>query len=70
MTVNSLQSSIPRLNRIFNSYRFRELLLEWMGELLGGVKVSEFNKNKTWLFADAIDASIVVVEVGADFARK
>ena len=62
MTVNSLQSSIPRLNRTFNSVRFREILLDWMVELFGGVKVNEFSKNKTWLFSDAIETTILVVE--------
>jgi len=65
MTVNSMQSCIPRLNRIFNSVRFREILLDWMVEILGGVKVNEFSKNKHWLFANAIETSIIVVHENA-----
>jgi hypothetical protein len=40
MLVNSLLSVSPRQARVFNSVQFREILLDWLGELIGGIRVS------------------------------
>lgn len=60
MTINSLHSTAPRHGRVYNSVRFRELLLDWMNEIIGGVRLTNMRKHKEWLFADAVDLQIMV----------
>lgn len=58
MLVNSLHSCNPRQSRIFNSIKFRELLLDWLSELIGGIRMTNCQSERQWLFADTIDTPI------------
>ncbi len=60
MIVNSLQSCSPRNARIYNSRGFREILLDWIGELIGGIRITNCRKDRDWLFSDANEATVVV----------
>lgn len=60
MIINALNMSIHKFHRVYNSTRFRELLLDWSSELVGGIKFSHIQKNREWLFNDAADTSIVI----------
>jgi hypothetical protein len=39
-------------------------VLEWLSELLGGIKVFGLKRDKDWLYRDAYDSSIIVLEEG------
>lgn len=58
MLVNSLHSCNPRQSRVFNSVKFRELLLDWLSELIGGIRMTNCQSERQWLFTDTIDTPI------------
>lgn len=60
MLVNSLHSCNPRQSRVFNAIKFREMLLDWMGELIGGIRISNCQSDRKWLFTDTIDTPVVL----------
>lgn len=60
MLVNSLHSCNPRQSRVFNAVKFREMLLDWMGELIGGIRITNCQSDRKWLFADTIDTPVVI----------
>lgn len=62
MVANSLQSCAPRNSRVFNSCGFREILLDWFSELVGGLRLTNCRSGREWLFDNANDANIVVCE--------
>ena len=64
MIVNSLQSCFPRHSRIHNSKRFREILLDWIGEMIGGMRMTDCRKDRDWLFADANEAAVMIDNYG------
>jgi hypothetical protein len=60
MLINSLHSVNPRQSRVFNSVKFREVLLDWLGELVGGIRLTNCQSDRKWLFADTIETPITV----------
>ena len=60
MLLNSLHSCNPRQSRIFNSIQFRELLLDWLSELIGGIRLTNCQSDRKWLFIDTIESPITV----------
>jgi hypothetical protein len=60
MLINSLHSCNPRQSRVFNAIKFRELLLDWLGELIGGMRLTNCQSDRKWLFADTIDTPVTV----------
>jgi hypothetical protein len=60
MLVNSLHSCNPRQSRVFNSIKFRELLLDWLGEMIGGIRLTNCQSERRWLFSDATDGHVTV----------
>ena len=60
MLINSLHSCNPRQSRVFNSVKFRELLLDWLGELIGGIRLTNCQSDRKWLFADTIETPITI----------
>lgn len=60
MLINSLHSCNPRQSRVFNSVKFRELLLDWLSELIGGIRLTNCQSDRKWLFADTIETPITV----------
>lgn len=61
MIINAMQSLAPKLSRIFFSVKFREVLLDWLNELIGGVRITTSRFDKEWLFKDANDVAVVVL---------
>ena len=59
MIINSLHTSTPKQARLFNSIKFREILLDWINEMIGGVRMIDVKKNREWIFADATEATII-----------
>lgn len=62
MLVNSMHSCAPRQARVINSIGFREMLLDWISELVGGIRITNCRKDRDWLFSDAHDIAVVVVQ--------
>lgn len=61
MVVSSMRTSIPKHHRLCQSSRFREILLDWFSEILGGLRFSNCRTNREWFFADMSDAPILTV---------
>ena len=61
MLVNSLHSCNPRQARIFNSVKFRELLLDWLSELIGGIRLTNCQTDRRWLFLDTNDTPVNIL---------
>ena len=61
MVVSAMRTSNPRHHRLCQSARFREVLLDWYCELLGGLRFSNCRTNREWFFADLSDAPILTV---------
>lgn len=62
MIVNALLSMAPKISRLFYSVKFREILIDWLSELVGGVRLTNSKYDRDWLFADANDVPIIVVD--------
>jgi hypothetical protein len=62
MTVSCLQSSIPKFSRIFNAVKFREVLLDWLVEMFGGMCITDTRKDKEWIFNEAVETTILVID--------
>ena len=58
--INCLSSSHPKHNRLYNSFTFREILLDYFSELFTGIRLSNCRLHRDWLFATAIDQHVVV----------
>jgi hypothetical protein len=61
MVVSAMRTSIPKHHRLCQSTRFREILLDWYCEMLGGLRFSNCRTNREWFFADLSDAPILFV---------
>lgn len=61
MIVNSLHSCLPRQGRVFNIGKFRELLLDWLTELICGLRLTNPRADRYWLFSDTNDTPIVIL---------
>ncbi len=59
MVVSAIRTSIPKHHRLCQSTRFREILLDWYCEVLGGFRFSNCRTNREWFFADLSDAPIL-----------
>ena len=59
MIANNLTTWNPKHQRLHNSCRFRELLLDFLNELITGIRPTDCRKNREWIFADANEAQIM-----------
>jgi hypothetical protein len=59
MIVSALRTSIPKHHRICQSVRFREILLDWYGEVLNGIRTTNCHVNREWFFQDIYDIPIL-----------
>jgi hypothetical protein len=59
MIIEALHTSTPKHYRVYNSVRFREILLDWGSELIGGIRLSNCRTHKEWLFDNALDSNIM-----------
>ena len=62
MIVSSLHTSQPRHHRLFNSKKFRELILDWTSELVTGVRPCNTSAGKEWILVDATDIPVHFVD--------
>lgn len=60
MIVNALQAAVPKHQRVVNSARFRELIIDWSTELCGGIRSINCRTGKEWFFQDASDMPVMV----------
>lgn len=60
MIVGSLHASAGKHGRLYNSIRFREVMLDWLSELIGGIRITNCIRDREWLFIDANDVSVLV----------
>ena len=63
MIVNALQAASPKNQRIFNSFKFRELLLDWATELVGGLRIVSTRAGREWFFQDAVEVPLMTSNV-------
>ncbi len=70
MVVNALQAALPKHQRIYMSCRFREILLDWCGELFYGMRVSSSRAGRDWIFADCNELSIVTADKPNKFVQS
>jgi hypothetical protein len=61
MVINALATTTPKHHRIYSSFKFREILLDFMLELICGMKPVHIQINREWLFVDSMDTSIFLV---------
>ena len=59
MIIEALHTSTPKHYRVYNSVRFREILLDWTSELLMGIRLSNCKANREWLFSNAQESNIM-----------
>ena len=62
MIVNACIYALPKLTRLFNAVRFREMVLDWLNEMIGGIRITNCQLNREWLFKDAYDTNILIVD--------
>lgn len=60
MVISALHSSVPKHHRLYNSVRFRSIVIDWACELTTGIRPVNTRANKDWLYADATDSHITV----------
>jgi len=65
--VNALQAALPRHQRVFNSFRFREIILDWSTELLGGIRSMNVRAGREWFFQDAVEMPVMTTGSGSIF---
>ena len=70
MVVNALQAALPKHQRIYMSCRFREIILDWCGELFYGMRASNSRVGRDWIFADCNEMSIVTAERKNKFVQS
>lgn len=61
MIINALLACLPKLNRVYFSGQFRELLLDWLTEMVGGMRKTYCRADREWLFTDTNDYNIVLI---------
>jgi hypothetical protein len=62
MIVNACIYALPKLTRLFYAIRFRELVMDYLNELIGGLRLTNCQQHREWLFKDAYDTNIVIVD--------
>lgn len=67
MIISSLHTAQPRHHRLFNSRKFRELILDWTSELVTGVRPCNTSAGKEWILADATETPVHFIDT---FASK
>jgi hypothetical protein len=60
LVIQSLQTAYPKHHRLYNTVKFREIILDWCTELLWGIRITNSHANREWVFHDAMDSNIMV----------
>jgi hypothetical protein len=58
MIVNCLHTGQPKHYRMYNSFRFREIILDYFAELTGGIRLTSVRVGREWLFGECADVPI------------
>jgi hypothetical protein len=61
MIVSSLQSIASKHTRLYNATKFREILLDWLTEIINGFRITDCKKDREWLFSDTNDSKILTL---------
>jgi hypothetical protein len=61
MSIQALIATIPKLSRVFNSVKFRELLLDWFTELINGIKITNCHIDREWLFKNSNENPLILI---------
>jgi hypothetical protein len=59
MLVCSLRTSIPKHHRLCQAGKFREILLDWCCEVVGGIRFTNSKTNREWFFTDVLESQIL-----------
>ena len=59
MIIEALHTSTPKHYRVYNSIKFREILLDWNSELLSGIRLSNVKTGREWIFNSALESNIM-----------
>ena len=59
MLISSLRTSIPKYYRLCQTSKFREILLDWTCEIVGGIRFTNCRTNREWFFNDVLDGPIL-----------
>jgi hypothetical protein len=70
MIIHSLHIWNGRNYRVYNSVRFRELLLDFLNELICGLRPTDSKRNSQWIFQDAVDTLIGTSSVNATLSTS
>ena len=62
MIINTLQTTAPKHNRVYNSYRFRDIVLDWTSELVSGIRPCNAKLHREWLYEGASDSNILITD--------
>jgi len=67
MIINALQAAVPKHQRIFNSFKFREIILDWALELVGGIRPVSTRAGRDWFFQDATEVPVMTSNTSSSF---
>jgi hypothetical protein len=70
MIVHSLHIWNGRNYRVYNSGRFRELLLDFLNELICGLRPTDSKRNSQWIFQDAVDTHIATTSLNTSLSSS
>ena len=67
MVINALQAALPKHQRMYMSCRFREIILDWSGELFCGIRPSDSRVGRAWMFDDCNDSAVMTASHSNQF---
>lgn len=70
MTLQALLSTIPKLARVFNSTKFREVILDWFTELINGMKITNSHHDREWIFKNTSDIPIILLNEPLNLSKS
>lgn len=59
LLINAMRTAAPKHHRLMGMCQFREILLDWATELIGGLRLTNCRLNREWFFSDAIEGPIL-----------
>jgi hypothetical protein len=62
MIINTLQTTAPKHNRVYNSFKFRDIILDWTSELVSGIRPCNAKLHREWLYEGAADSNIFITD--------
>lgn len=61
MLICAIRTSTPKHHRLCQAAKFREILLDWCSEIIGGIRFTNCKTNREWLFNEVLESQILVV---------